>query len=196
MDGIIYVTDMCNHRIQAFNSNGTFITTLPAGTYVIATETSDFMTSSVNVVVTAGTTSTVSISMTPSGTITGQVAATGSGAPISNVSVNAVSSQGMVVTAVTAADGTYELDGLDAGTYQIILGDPGTPGATQTTASLSPSAANGDGKSLHSCCGHSHGSSLCRRRLHSARRRHSRFGTVRERRNYPRAPMLMGTIRL
>jgi hypothetical protein len=122
------------------DTNGNYsVTGLPPGSYVLTTSSPNFMTVSTTVTVAAGAATTANLTTAPLGTVTGTVTNTATGLPLPNVIVQATQVAGEVTSALTDAHGSYQLVGLDAGAYQIVLGDEGTPGVAQTPVTLTPS---------------------------------------------------------
>jgi hypothetical protein len=124
------------------DDNGIFsVNDLPPGSYVLTTTSPSFMTVSTNVTVTAGAATTANLTTALFGSVTGTVTNSTTGIALPNVIVQATQASGEVTSALTDSQGNYQLDGLDAGAYQIVLGDEGTPGVAQTSVTLSPSHA-------------------------------------------------------
>jgi hypothetical protein len=118
------------------NGNFTF-TDLPAGAYTLATIPGTVMTTTTSVTVTAGVTTTVTLHAAPIGQVTGTVT-NGAGQPVSGVTVFADQAGNTVTSTVTGSNGAYELTGLDAGTYQIAIGDPGSAALVASNVTLGP----------------------------------------------------------
>lgn len=114
---------------------------VPPGTYTLTTADARFQTTSALVAVQAGATATANLSVAPRGRIVGDVTNSANSTPVPHVTVYVASAGSFVASALTDDDGSYELAGLDAGTYQVILGDALTPGLRTTTATVDASHA-------------------------------------------------------
>jgi hypothetical protein len=110
---------------------------LPAGSYTLTASVSGSMTASANVTITAGNTATANLTTALLGTVNGQVTNSVTHAPLPKVIVQVIGPTGLVANTLADAQGNYEFDGLDAGTYQIVLGDFGSPGVVRTIITLS-----------------------------------------------------------
>jgi hypothetical protein len=120
-------------------ADGTFsVANMPPGTYTIAAASDQFMSATGTVTVTAGSTASVTLSLAPRGVVSGTVTAAAGGAPVARVIVYAADSSGEVSATVTDSSGNYTLQGFDAGTYHIILGDELSPGSAESTVTLDP----------------------------------------------------------
>jgi hypothetical protein len=123
------------------DSNGDFlISDLPPGNYVINAFSTELMTTSVAMAVTAGATQNVNIQVAPLGSVSGTVRRAGGGMPLANLTVTARDASGTQASDLTDELGEYELDGLDGGTYSIIVGAAGAPGAAETQVTLTGAA--------------------------------------------------------
>src|SRR5262249_14607588 len=114
-------------------------TELPPGVYNVTTINPDLMTSPTSVTVTAGGTATLNLTAAPRATVSGHVTNASSGAPLPNVGVYAANADGVQVFTVTDAAGQYQLAGLDAGTYSIVVGNDGDTGVAQANVTVGPS---------------------------------------------------------
>src|SRR5262249_3045071 len=117
------------------DANGQFTAdSLAPGTYTVSADSSltGQMTVTTQVTVNAGATAQVQLTIGALWQGMGNVLNTASGLPVQKVVVYAANDQGLVISTTTDANGNYTLSGFDAGTYRIILGDPGTPGLAQT----------------------------------------------------------------
>src|SRR5262249_6536760 len=109
---------------------------LPAGAFTVSAVEANFMTTSVNALVTAGGSTDVDLQLPPLATVHGLVTNSTTGQPLPAVTVFAISSLGVLTSDITDPDGTYSLPDLDAGTYSIVVGDPGTPGVARSSVTL------------------------------------------------------------
>lgn len=109
---------------------------LAPGSYAATTSSDDFMTKTANAMVVASNTLSLPLSLAVRGHVSGTVTAIGSNAPVPKVIVSAVDANGLIAETTTDASGHYDLDGLDAGTVQIVLGDEFAPGLTRTAATF------------------------------------------------------------
>ena len=107
----------------------------------MTTTSANFMTVSTTVTVASGAATTANLKTAPFGSVTGTVTNSTTGMPLPDVIVQATQASGEVTSALTDSQGDFQLDGLDAGAYHIVLGDEGTPGVAQTSVTLSPSQA-------------------------------------------------------
>jgi len=107
------------------------VTGLPPGAYSITTQDDNLMTTSANVTVVAGAAAPFTLSVAQRGVLTGTVTNSAAGAPIPNVPVYAATDQGFSATAVSDASGNYRIEGLDAGTYHVVLGQEDGPALAQ-----------------------------------------------------------------
>ncbi|MBY0512804.1 MAG: carboxypeptidase regulatory-like domain-containing protein [Gemmataceae bacterium] len=115
---------------------------LPAGTYTVTIDDARFMSTSATAAVVAGAATARNVQVAPRGTVSGRVVSTVGGGGVGGVRVFAADGAGEAVAdALADANGFYELSGLDAGTYSIVLGDIGSSGIARAAASLSPAAA-------------------------------------------------------
>ncbi len=112
------------------------LASLPAGNYDLTTSGAGFMSLVSTVTVSVGGTVTKNLTTAPLGTVTGKITNSVNGAPIFKVLVRAEGADGLSTMALTDANGNYVIEGLDAGSYQIVLGDPGSPGVSKTTVNL------------------------------------------------------------
>jgi hypothetical protein len=120
------------------DTNGEFsVTNLPVGSYVLVALASAFMSVETQVTVTANHTSTANLQTTTLGVVSGLVTDSVTHSPLTLVIVQVFNDTGFVGSALTDAQGNYEIDGLDAGNYQIVLGDYGSPGVAKANITLS-----------------------------------------------------------
>ncbi len=120
------------------DASGDFsVTDLPPGVYTITTVSTDFMTATATATVAAGATASVTITVGPIGQVSGTVTSS-AGLAVAGVTVSATGGANFETSAVTDSSGAYMLTGLDAGTYQVTVGDEGTPGLVGTQVTLNP----------------------------------------------------------
>ncbi len=124
-------------------ADGTYqIAELPEGDYTWSTRSGQFMSSTGDASVVAGTSSQLDIAIAPRGTITGTVTNSTSGVPLAHVTVYATDGQSGVVSATTDETGAYSLAGLDAGIYRVRLGDTFSPGLVSTEVVIDSSSTS------------------------------------------------------
>src|SRR5439155_1019555 len=109
------------------------INNLPAGSYTVTATEDSHQTFTGDTTISAASTTQLSFTLAALGTVTGTVTKSGGGA-LANVVVYAADSTGLVESTVTDVNGAYQLPGLDAGTYRIIVGDTSGPGIAQSQA--------------------------------------------------------------
>ncbi len=138
---LVEATGSGNSFSAQSDSNGDFsIDDLPPGNYVVTAFNTTFMTTSVPATVTSGGNQIVEIRIAPLGQVSGTVRAAASGLSLPNLVVSARDAFGAQASDLTDAMGAYVLDGLDAGTYSIVVGNVGSPGAVDSTVTLTPAA--------------------------------------------------------
>lgn len=115
------------------------IKNLPAGNYTVVASLSAFMTTQAQVTVTANQISTANLTTNALGTVKGQVTDSVTQTPLAKVIVQVVRDSVLVDYALTDASGHYEIAGLDAGNYQVVLGDIGSPGIATSNIAISSS---------------------------------------------------------
>jgi len=103
------------------------LTELPPGEYPVVTASGDHMSTRDTCTVAAGVTTTLDLALSSRGVVSGTVTNAATGAPLPKVPVYAINDVSFFATA-TDADGRYELDGFDGGTYRLTFGDEFAPG--------------------------------------------------------------------
>lgn len=97
---------------------------VPAGEHELTVTAENYTDRTVSVDVPENETVTKDIALdTLSGTISGEVTASDDGKPVENVTVVAENGDGEVYETTTDENGTYELDGVSAGTYVVDVAD-------------------------------------------------------------------------
>ncbi|HEV3344423.1 MAG TPA: carboxypeptidase regulatory-like domain-containing protein [Pirellulales bacterium] len=113
------------------------VSNLPPGTYTITTADSTAMTTSTTATVSAGVVTSFTLVVAPPGQVSGTVTNATTGKPLANVVVYAANAGGLIASTVADSNGAYQLTGFDAGTYQIVVGDLGSPGVARSAVTLS-----------------------------------------------------------
>ncbi|MEA3207066.1 MAG: hypothetical protein QOE70_123 [Chthoniobacter sp.] len=112
---------------------------LPPGAFSFTAAGEGFMSKTANGTIVAQTAGSLDLALAPRGTVSGVVSAAVGGQPLSHVVVFATDADGFVAQTVTDDLGAYTLDALDAGAYQVWLGDASTPGLVRASVTLSES---------------------------------------------------------
>jgi hypothetical protein len=137
-DVVLMLTGSAGTFSGVTDANGQFsVTGLPAGNYDLVTLASTFMSVETNVTITAGQTSTANLTTTTLGAVSGEITDSVTHSPLPHVIVQLFDETGFVTSALTDTQGNYEIDGLDAGNYQVVLGDYGSPGVAKANITLS-----------------------------------------------------------
>ena len=101
-----------------------------------------YKTASTPVTVAAGAATAADLTTEAFATIRGVATDATAGAPLANVVVYASGADGSFTSDVTDAAGAYELTDLDAGAYEVILGDVLSPGHDRKTVAIAFSTVN------------------------------------------------------
>ncbi len=124
--------------------NGNYqVSDIPPGTYTATVSANGYLSGTGQVTITAGQTQTLSFTLATAGRLHGTVL-DASGHPVPDVLVTAVGTSQGPAQAVSAANGSYELDNLGLDTYNVSIGADGPdPVMSQsvTLSSSSPAAA-------------------------------------------------------
>ena len=115
------------------DADGNFtVTEIPAGDYTLTTTPTAYLSVQDTVTVTAGATTNIDIVTELLGSLSGTVTDSNTSSGVSGIVVWAVGENGEMVTTVTASDGTWLLDDLYAGTWQVRVGDQALPSSVGT----------------------------------------------------------------
>ncbi len=123
------------------DSSGTAtLSGLAAGTYQVQTEAPPFLTADATVTIAPGVNPSETYQLQPGCSIQGTVT-DGSGSPLANVPVTVLNQDGSILATTTASDGTYEVQGLDAGSFAVSVGNaPGLERQIITLSTADPDA--------------------------------------------------------
>jgi hypothetical protein len=130
------------YSLQSDDSGHFAAADLPPGDYTLTSANFTRMTSQAHVTVVAGAVQSVTLPVAPTGKVTGTVRDAATGHPLALAALYVAGPQGTAAATVTDAQGRYAIDGLDAGTYTVVLGDAGTPGVARTQVTLDLSHTN------------------------------------------------------
>ncbi|HEX6685167.1 MAG TPA: carboxypeptidase regulatory-like domain-containing protein [Candidatus Limnocylindrales bacterium] len=115
--------------VSARPGDGTFVVTLPAGSFTLQASSFGYVDATSTVDITAGGVVTLPVTLTPrrAGTISGVV--TGPAGPVAGASVSVV---GTPLGATTGADGSYAIGGVPAAVWTVRITAAGHQSATRT----------------------------------------------------------------
>lgn len=130
-------------RAVVTGADGAFAARLEPGDYQLSVDAFGYETATATATVVADSFATVDVGLTalPSGTVTGKAVLDVSGHGLPGVTVKVLGVP-IDLTATTAADGTYTINGVPAGTYQVQATHPSfrAPAATEVTVTAGAAA--------------------------------------------------------